>query len=152
MIKYSKKLDTCFDTSLVYSNVPDDLVEITKEEHLIFMGGKTPEGKVRETNTYPFKFKDVTLETLGQKEKKNKADKFSRKLNTMLIGSTYEGILYSLTSEDNTSILQAKFAFDLGVLETCIDFKNGTTLLTNPIDFIDFATWFVTERNKILMN
>jgi hypothetical protein len=59
MIKYSPKNHACYNTRLLYKELPDDLIEITEAEHQVFMGNSTPEGKKLVTGIYPFKFEDI---------------------------------------------------------------------------------------------
>jgi len=66
MIKYSAKSHACYDTSLNYSELPSDLVEITQEEHQVFMGASLPDGKQLKINCYPFKFEDIPDPTPDQ--------------------------------------------------------------------------------------
>lgn len=66
----------------------------------------------------------------------------------MLEGFEYNGVKCSVTSEDGNAILQVKGAFELGLTETVIKFKNGSSLAMTSGEFVDFALEFVTERNK----
>lgn len=59
MIKYSVKNHACYDADLNYKNLPDDVVIITADEHLIFMGDSAPVGKRLVKNKYPFEFEDI---------------------------------------------------------------------------------------------
>ncbi len=63
MIKYSAKNHACYDTALNYKSLPDDLVEITTEEHKTFMGENIPDGKRLIEAAYPFAFEDIPEST-----------------------------------------------------------------------------------------
>jgi len=66
----------------------------------------------------------------------------------MLAGAEYNGYLVSFTKEDGDGLLQVKAAFDFGLTSTIVHFKNGTNMPLTATEFLDFASWFVTERNK----
>jgi hypothetical protein len=66
----------------------------------------------------------------------------------MFTGKEYNGQLISLTKDDGDGLLQVKAGFELGLTETVIHFKNGTKLPITSDKFLEFAQWFVTERNK----
>ena len=63
---------------------------------------------------------------------------------------TLNGVDYKvpLTSEDAVGLMQVSSAFTLGLTSTNIHFSNGTVMPISDVEFTDFATWFVTERNK----
>ena len=69
----------------------------------------------------------------------------------MLAGALYNGYLVSLAKEDGDGLLQVKSAFELGLTDTVIHFKNGTKMPINVNDFLAFAGWFVTERNQFFI-
>ena len=66
----------------------------------------------------------------------------------MLTGFEYNGYQISVTAEDGTCLLQVKGAFEMGVTDTVIHFKNGTKLPITASEFPSFALLFVNERNK----
>jgi hypothetical protein len=141
MIKYSAKKHSCYDTSLPYKDLPEDLIEITKEEHDVFMGEGLPEGKQLAMGVYPFEFEDlpetdpsVTLRT--------------ERIESMLTGEDYKGYMVSFTSDDGNGLVQVKTAFELGLTETNIHFSNGTVMPMTSEDFPEFALWFVEKRNS----
>ena len=69
----------------------------------------------------------------------------------MLAGSEYNGYLVSFTKEDGDGLLQVRAAFDFGLTSTIVHFKNGTKMPLTVTEFLDFASWFVTERNKFFV-
>ena len=63
MIKYSAIEHACYDTKLNYKNLPDDLVEISIEEHKYFTVGISEDGKQLKKHLYPFTFEDTPDKT-----------------------------------------------------------------------------------------
>ena len=61
MVKYSPTEHSCYDTNLNYSTLPEDLIELTKEEYETFWLTTPPEGKMLKVNTYPFEFEDFEI-------------------------------------------------------------------------------------------
>ena len=57
----------------------------------------------------------------------------------------------SFTSEDAIGMLQVKTAFELGVTKTNIKFSNGTILPMTADGFVNFAEWFVEQRNSFFI-
>lgn len=139
MIKYSATEHACYDTDLKYTSIPDDLIEITEEEHQKFMGNNTPDGKQIVANVYPFEFEDVPeLEP--------------SRYDLMIAGFEYNGYQVSVTAEDGSGVLQVKGAFELGLTDTVIHFANGTEMPITSDDFAAFALAFVTERNSYFVS
>ena len=66
----------------------------------------------------------------------------------MLQGAEYNGYQISFTKDDGDGIMQVKIAFELGLTETIIHFDCGTKMPIRVEDFMEFALWFVVERNK----
>lgn len=106
-----------------------------------------------EGNTPEPEFTDEELISID----KLKLDKLvSDKRDTdMLLGSTYtiNGVDYivSFTKDDGDGLVQVKNSFDLGLESTNIHFVNKTIMPINSINFLEFAKWFVTERNKFFI-
>jgi len=61
----------------------------------------------------------------------------------------YNGTNISITSKDSLGLLQVQSAFNLGLKSTKFVFENGTMMELKAKDFTSFATFFVTERNKL---
>jgi hypothetical protein len=63
---------------------------------------------------------------------------------------TINGIEYqiSFTERDGNGMVQVKNSFDLGSTKTTIHFENGTNLPITSDEFLEFGTWFISERNK----
>lgn len=56
-IKYSASNHACYLDGLNYASVPDDVVEITSEDHKVFTGETLPpEGQRLRKSTYPFEW------------------------------------------------------------------------------------------------
>lgn len=89
-----------------------------------------------------------TPEQLAQ-QAKQEADRLRDE--AMLAGKEYNGQLVSLTKDDGDGLLQVKAGFELGLTETVINFKNGTKLPIKASEFLSFAQWFVTERNRFFV-
>lgn len=70
----------------------------------------------------------------------------------MLAGGTYmlngKDYQVSFTKDDGDGIVQVQIGFSLGLASTTIHFDCGTKLLITADEFLPFALWFVTERNK----
>jgi len=70
----------------------------------------------------------------------------------MLAGEVYtlNGVDYtiSFTKDDGDGMVQVKSAFELGLTDTIIHFKNGTKLPIAAVDFSAFVMWFVNKRNS----
>lgn len=64
------------------------------------------------------------------------------------LGKDWNGNLIPFMNEDAVAMLQVKAAFEMGVLETNIEFSNGTILNITAQDFATFAQWFVAQRNS----
>ena len=69
----------------------------------------------------------------------------------MLQGSDYNGYRISFTKDDGDGLMQVKTAFELGLTETVIHFDCGTKMPMKVEDFMEFALWFVVERNKFFV-
>ena len=69
----------------------------------------------------------------------------------MLDGADYNGYQISLTKDDGDGLVQVKSGFELGLTNTTIHFKNGTRMPITSEEFVDFAGWFVAERNKFFI-
>ena len=148
MIKYSAKKHACYDTSLEYKILPDDLIEITAEEHSLFMGNDLPAGKRLITNKYPFKLKNIPKPTAEELAEVAEAEAQALRSENMLAGFDYNGYQISVTKDDGDALMQVKSAFDLGLTDTVIHFVNGTNMPITAAEFDTFALAFVTERNK----
>ena len=48
-------------------------------------------------------------------------------------------------------MVQVKNGFDLGLENTVIHFDSGTKMPISSSEFLAFATWFVSERNKFFI-
>lgn len=70
----------------------------------------------------------------------------------MLTGDTYtlngKDYQVSFTKDDGDGMVQVQIGFSLGLASTTIHFNCGTKLLITADEFLPFALWFVTERNK----
>lgn len=75
----------------------------------------------------------------------------------ILQDSKQNGEIYSLNGidykvpfmkDDGDALMQVKAAFDFGETSTKIKFTNGTIMPITSVDFMSFAAWFVTKRNK----
>ena len=90
-----------------------------------------------------------TDEELAEQEATRLAQEAEKARDTaMLAGAEYSGYLISFTKEDGDGLLQVKAAFDFGLTSTIVHFKNGTKMPLTATEFLEFASWFVTERNK----
>jgi hypothetical protein len=69
MFKYSKIRDKIYPTGLLsrYLDLPNDLVDINREEFDIYSGATPPpEGKQRKKHAYPFEFEDIPALTIEE--------------------------------------------------------------------------------------
>jgi len=82
-------------------------------------------------------------------------DPTTKRDKAMLEGSTYtlNGTDYkvSFTKDDGDGMVQVKNGFDLGLESTVIHFDSGTKMPISSSEFLAFAKWFVTERNKFFI-
>ena len=67
------------------------------------------------------------------------------------MNADYNGVSVSLTSMDAMGLLQVQSAFFLGVESTKFVFANGTVMTLEKESFVEFATWFSIERNKLFV-
>lgn len=148
MIKYSATHHTCYDMTFDYKVLPGDLVEITKEEHQLFMGNGIEEGKRLKANKHPFALEDIPEPTEEELSAIAEAEAENARSEAMLLGFEYKGYKVSVTKGDGDALLQVKAAFEFGLNETIIHFKNGVNMPITSTEFNDFALAFVTERNK----
>lgn len=105
---------------------------------------------------YQAGWRDATPEEVAQYEVGRTADQTEKEANdlrdkAMLDGVEYQGSMISLTDVDGNGMLQVKAAFEMGLSETTIHFKNGTKLPMTAANFSAFALWFVTERNRFFV-
>jgi len=87
----------------------------------------------------------VDVEALEAEMREAEA-KAERKMN-----ADYNGVSVSLTSKDAVGLLQVQSAFALGVESTKFVFANGTVMTLDKESFVEFATWFAVERNKLFV-
>jgi len=90
--------------------------------------------------------KAIPLKTKEERKieyEQQKTKKF-KKLN-----ADYKDTNVSLTSSDAVGLLQVQSAFALGVESTKFVFENGTVMTLEKESFVEFATWFSIERNKL---
>ncbi|MBY7810629.1 hypothetical protein KW448_02990 [Vibrio fluvialis] len=65
MYLYSKSQHAMYLESINYTNLPDDVIDITKEEYKKYWVGKPPEGYQLKKHAHPFEFEKI----LGQFER-----------------------------------------------------------------------------------
>ena len=96
---------------------------------------------------------DSIIQKVEEERKSKEAAKTRNAL--MLEGSIYtlNGIDYkvSFTKDDGDGMIQVKNGFDLGLENTVIHFDCGTKMPITSSEFLEFAKWFVTERNKFFI-
>lgn len=97
--------------------------------------------------------RDSIIQEVEEERKSKEAAKTRNAL--MLEGSIYtlNGIDYkvSFTKDDGDGMIQVKNGFDLGLENTVIHFDCGTKMPITSSEFLVFAKWFVTERNKFFI-
>ncbi|CAH9016896.1 conserved hypothetical protein [Vibrio phage 217E38-1] len=65
VIKYSPKNHACYDDRLNYASLPNDLVDISSDEHAYFISSER-EGKCLVRNKYPFEWESAPEPTIEQ--------------------------------------------------------------------------------------
>jgi hypothetical protein len=75
----------------------------------------------------------------------------SSELKVIGMPYTLNGVVYQvpLTKDSQDTVVALSVAFQSSAItSTNIEFDNGTILPIEAADFMNFAIWFTTERNK----
>ena len=67
---------------------------------------------------------------------------------------TLNGIDYQvpLTKDTQDTVVAVAVAFQMGgISSTILEFENGVTMPISQSDFMPFATWFSTQRNRFFV-
>lgn len=95
MIKYSESEHSCYNMLFKYKKLPEDLIEISNEEHKIYWMSRPPQGKVLAVG-YPFKFVDIP--------KKDNDELFNEEMDKL--NKQYDKDMLVLVNEYNIAVVR----------------------------------------------
>jgi len=112
MIKYSESKNTCYDTSLNYSEIPEDAIEVSQQNWQDFWCALPPERKQCAWDAVNdcFYWEDVPAPSLEECKQQKLADITTQYNQQIYAGFVSDDVSYDSTPENQNRIMMAKIS------------------------------------------